>query len=203
LVNPEDLGEILSSRARVKIADALSVRPRTLGELATATGISVQGVLRHLKMMAELGVVEERKMTSKAPKARRLYAAKGTAFGDYSAAGLTVVKSTEKWPSQGYGRRKAQDLEKMSGELVLKRRRIREEALKIGRMIDELADDQQALEAVLDEMPLSDEERLILEVVLTEETTGEGLRVLSRYYGIDDRRSIDKALAVAKRNVDK
>jgi hypothetical protein len=48
-------------------------------------------------------------------------------------------------------------------------------------------------------MNLSNEERLMLGVVLTEETAEDGAKVLSKYYGIDDRRSIDNALAKARR----
>ena len=200
-MNPEVLSEVLSSKARIEIEDAVSIRPRTLGELAAITGISVQGVLRHLKILTELGLVEERKIPSKAPKARRVYAAKGVSLGDYSAGGLTVVKATERVPSEGHGRRQRQDLERMSGELLIERRRIRDEARKLGRMIDELVDSQQALASALAGLKLDAEGRLILEVLLTEDTVGDGLRVLSRYYGLDDRRSIDKALAEAKRNV--
>ena len=70
-------------------------------------------------------------------------------------------------------------------------------------MIDDLVDDQEALSAALEEMPLVEQERLILEVLFTEETISEGVGVLSRYYGLDDRRSIDKALAQAKGNANK
>ena len=46
LVNIE---QIASSRLRLKIASLLSSRPATLSELSVLTGISVQGVLKHLK----------------------------------------------------------------------------------------------------------------------------------------------------------
>jgi DNA-binding transcriptional ArsR family regulator len=201
IVNPDVLGEVLSSRARVRIEDAVSVRPRTLGELAEITGISVQGVLRHLKILVKLGLVEERRVASKAPKARRVYAAKGVSLGDYSVGGLTVVKATERVPSERRGRRQPRDLERVSGELLIQRRRIRDEAKRLGRMIDDLVDSQQALAAALGNLNLNDEQKLILEVLLTEETAADGLRVLSRYYGLGDRRSIDKAQSEAKRNV--
>jgi len=200
-VNPDALSEVLSSKARIRIEDAVSLRPRTLGELATITGISVQGVLRHLKILANLGLVEERRVSSKAPKARRVYVAKGTSLGDYSEGSLTVVKATGRVPPDKRGRRQSQELERMSGELLIQRRRIREEARRLGRMIDELVDSQQALTSALAGLRLDEEARLILEVLLTEETAEDGLRILSRYYGLNDRRSIDKALAEAKRNV--
>jgi DNA-binding transcriptional ArsR family regulator len=192
-VNPDQLSEVLSSRVRLKIEDALSLRPRTLNELASITGISVQGVLRHLNRLEELDLVEERKVSAKSPKARRVYAAKGATFGDYSTGSLTVVKATEKWPSDKRNQREGQNLEKMAGELLIQRRAIRDGAKRLGRMIDGLADDQEALASTLEAMRLSDEERLILEVLLTEETLEEGIRVLSRYYGFEDRRSMDTA----------
>ena len=70
-------------------------------------------------------------------------------------------------------------------------------------MIDDLVNDQEALAAALEEMPLGEQERLILEVLFTEETLDDGIGVLSRYYGINDRRSIAKALAQAKSNASK
>jgi DNA-binding transcriptional ArsR family regulator len=200
-MNPDQLGEVLSSRVRLRIEDALSLRPRTLNELASLTGISIQGVLRHLKRLEDLRLVEERKVSAKSPKARRVYAAKGVSFGDFSHGSLTVVKATEKWPAGTRTRSGAQDLERTAGELMIERRRIRDEARRLGRMIDNHADDMEALTSTLGAMELSEDERLILEVILTEETLEEGVRVLSKYYGLVDRRSIDRALTKAKQNV--
>lgn len=198
-MNPDALNEILSSNPRLRIADALSVRPRTLGELASITGISVQGVLRHLKRLAQLGFVEERKLPVRTLKARAVYAAKSESVGDYSTSTLTIVKSTENLSSQTS--RRGSDPERTAGEILLLRRRVRDQARRLGRMIDEVVEEQEALRATLDGMKLGPEERLVLEVVLTEETLTDGLRVLSRYYGIKDRRSIDKALSKVKRSV--
>ncbi len=201
-MNRDQLGEIISSRVRLKIADALSQRPRTLGELAYLTGISVQGVLRHLRLLEGLGVVEERKVSANAPKARRVYAAKGRAVGDFSHGDLTVAKAVDKL-NQNRPPRPGSDLEGMSAEVLIRRMRVKEEAKRLGRLIDELAEGQEELRSALDRMPLSEDERLILEVVLTEDTLEDGVRALSKFYGMEDRRSIDKALAKAKRNVGK
>ncbi len=192
------MDEVLSSSARLRIEDALSVRPRTLGELASVTGITVQGVLRHLKRLEELGLVEERRLPGRGMKARALYAAKGELVGDYSTGDLTIVKPTERLPPHASSER-AFDPERGAGEILVLRRRVREQARRLGRMIDELVDEQEALRSALDGLPLDEEERLIVEVVLTEDTLEDGLKVLSRYYGIEDRRSIDKALAKVKR----
>jgi predicted transcriptional regulator len=196
-MNPDIFSEVVSSRARLRIADALSQRPRTLGELSSLTGISVQGVLRHLRMLEEVGLVEERKVARGAPKVRRVYTARGTSLSDYSLPGLTVVKATERVPP----RREApvpKDLERASGELLIQRRRIADETKKLGRMIDEFVDERESLAAALDGLPLTETQKLVLGVLLTEETRADGEMVLSRYYGIEDRRSIDEALARAK-----
>jgi hypothetical protein len=198
-MDPDVLSEVVSSRVRLKLVGSIAVRPRTLGELSSLTGISVQGVLRHLDRLMDLGLVGERKIVANAPKARKLYAAKTSLLGDYSDAGVIIVKPTDSPPTQAPGRRRPQDLEKMAGELLIMRRRIGVGARKLGRMIDDLVTAQAMLDDTLDSMNLSNEERLILGVVLTEETVEDGAKVLSKYYGIDDRRSIDNALAKARR----
>jgi predicted transcriptional regulator len=202
-VNADQLGEVLSSRVRLKIADAISQRPRTLGELSYITGISVQGVLRHLRRLEKVGLLEERRVTASAPKARRVYAAKAAILEDYSSGDLTIAKLVEKWPEAKHTLKQGTDLESMAAEVLILRRRVREEAKRIGRMIDEAAAGQEVLESALKRMHLSEEERLILEVILTEETVEDGVRALSRFYGMEARRSIDEALAKARRNVDK
>ncbi len=197
-MNPDALDDVLSSNARRSIADALSVRPRTLKELASITGISVQGVLKHLKRLLELGLVEERRLPIRTLKARAVYVARGQLLGDYSTSDLVVIKPTELLPPRGT--RSPSDLEGTAADVLVMRRRVRNQAKRLGRMIDELVDEREALKSGLDGLQLSVEERLALEVLLTEETLQDGLRVLSRYYGIEDRRSIDKALAKARRS---
>ena len=201
-MHPDALEAVLSSRARVRIEDALSLRPRTLSELAAVTGISVQGVLRHLKLLMKLGLVEERRLNPVTPKARIVYAAKFTALGDYSTTGLTVVKSTPRLLRRDAPGSRV-ELERMAGDILVRRSQVRSAAKRLGREIDELVGAQEALDAALESMPLGDYERLILGVLLTEETIEDGAKVLSRYYGIEDRRSIDKALAKARRIVDR
>ena len=195
-VSPDLMEEVLSSRVRLRIMDSVSVRPRTLGELSDLTGISVQGVLRHLKRLAERGLVEERPLSRVAPRARLVYAASSVRVRDYSTGGFTVVKSSE--PIGPRGASRVRDLERAAGDMMIQRRRIREEGRKLGRMIDDAAEEQGALTASIGSLPLSPAERLILEVLLTEDTMEDGARVLSKYYGLDDRRSIESALNKAK-----
>jgi len=91
--------------------------------------------------------------------------------------------------------------EQMAADLIVQRRRVREQARRLGRAIDELVGYQGALESALEGLDLTQEERVILEVVLTEETIEDGRSVLSRYYGLEDRRSIDEVLSKARRIV--
>jgi predicted transcriptional regulator len=197
------IGEVLGSGARLKIADAVSVRPRTLTELADLTGISIQGVLKHLKLLVKLGLVEERKAPASASKARRVYVARSTFVGDYSAKDLSIVKLSRATRTEKRKQARNQDLESLAADLVFQQRRIRDEARKLGKMIDRLVEEGELLNGALEGGSFTDDERLILQALLTEETIEDGVRVLSRYYGIEDRRSIDKALAKARHSVGK
>jgi DNA-binding transcriptional ArsR family regulator len=193
--------EVLSSKIRLGIASALSLRPRTLGELADITGISVQGVIRHLKRLESLGLVDEKRMKARTPKARLVYVRGGLMIGDYTTGDLTVVKAMRTHPSGAPSAADSGTPEQMAADLIVQRRRVREQARRLGRAIDELVGYQGALESALEGLNLTQEERLILEVVLTEETIEDGRNVLSRYYGLEDRRSIDEVLTKARRIV--
>ena len=197
----DTMEEVLSSKARLTIMDAVSVRPRTLGELSDISGISVQGVLRHLRRLEELGLVEEMGLSRAAPKARRVYAAASSRVRDYSMGGFTVVKATAELEGEPAAR--VRDLERAAGDLLILRRRIREEARRLGRLIDEAADEQEELAAAVRSLPLPPAEKLMLEVVLTEDTVEEGAAVLSKYYGLSDRRSLERALKKARQVVGK
>ena len=197
------IDEVLVHGARLKIADAVSLRPRTLTELADITGISVQGVIKHLKRLSQLGLVEERKAPASVTKARRVYVARGASVGDYSAKDLAIVKLSRASRPEKTGHAKSQDLESLAADILFQRRRIRDEARKLGKTIDQLVEEEELLNAALETGPFTDDERLILLSLLTEETIEDGVRVLSKYYGVEDRRSIDKALAKARHRVGK
>jgi len=203
MVYSDRINEVLTSGVKRRIADAISQRPRTLGELAYASGISIQGVLRHLRQLEKLGIVEERRLSPNIPKARRVYASKGAMVEDYSSGDLTVAKLIEIWPEAKRLQGTAVDLENMSADVLLLRRRVKEETRRLGRLIDEVAESQDQLRTALANAPLNDVERVIVEVILTEETVEDGVKALSKFYGIVDRRSIDGALARAKLNVRK
>jgi predicted transcriptional regulator len=175
-----------------------------LGELAAATGISIQGVLKHLKKLEELGLVEEKSVRSPGLAVRKVYAAKGTRLGDFSAGDLTLVKLSRKSfaPAEEPDRRF--DLDYLAEEAILRRRRIRDQTRRLGRMIDDLADDESRMNVALESMDLSDTERLILQVLFTEESFEEGERVLLEHFGLQDgKKSIEKALSKARHQVKK
>jgi DNA-binding transcriptional ArsR family regulator len=195
----DTLPDVVSSRARLKIADLVSLRPRSLGELAAATGISIQGVLKHLEKLGELGLVEELNVRSPGLAVRKLYTAKGVRIGDFSTGGLTLVKLSENVSASRKDPDQPLDLEYLAEEAILQRRRVRDQARRLGRMIDDLVEDDSRIKAVLESMDLSDEERLILLVLFTEESLEEGERVLLEHFGLQGgRKSIEKALMKAR-----
>lgn len=201
-VTRDPLPEIISSRVRIKVADLISTRPRTLGELAAATGISIQGVLKHLRKLEELGLAEEKSVRSPGLAVRKLYVAKGARLGDFSAGDLTLVKLSQKPSAPAEGPDRFVDLEYLAEETILRRRRIRDQTRRLGRMIDDLVEDESRIKAALESMDLNDTERLILQVLFTEESFEEGKRVLSEHFGLqDDKKSIEKALSKARQQV--
>ena len=198
IVWPNDA--LLSSKTRLQIAEMMSRRPRTLRELARSTRLSVPGVLRHLEAMSEAGFVHEQRLSTRSFPARKLYSLKGVRVMDFSVGDLSVFKVSAEKPAKS---RNPSNLDSVSMEILVERRGIKEKARRLARAIDDLGENEDALVRGIGEMDLTEEERLILEVMLTEETLDDGVRILSRFYGIEDRRSIDKALVKAKRNVGK
>jgi predicted transcriptional regulator len=198
-VTRDPLLEVVSSRTRLKVADLVSTRPRTLGELAVATGISIQGVLKHLKKLEGLGLVEEKRIKSPVLAVRKVYAVKGARLGDFSVGDLTLVKLSGK-PSALLGEPDRRlDLEYLAEEAILRRRRVRDQARRLGRMIDDLVEDESRIKTALESMDLSDTDRLILQVLFAEESLEEGERVLSVHFGLQDgKKSVEKALRKAR-----
>src|SRR5271157_4815434 len=126
--------EILSSRSRLVIADLLSTRPRTLGELADKTGVSIQAVLKHLQKLDQMGMLEKKSVSGREISARKLYSLKGAHLGDYSAGSLTVVSMARREGGSSASRSPVTDLEALAEDVLVQRRRIREQARKLGRM---------------------------------------------------------------------
>ncbi len=179
------LEKVAASRARLRIADLLSTRPRPLGELARSTRISVQAVLKHLSILGKLGLVEELTLTK--PRrlgVRKLYAARKALVGDYSRGDLMVVKITqalrgESIPAQGRYRR----LARLAEDSIIQRGRVRDQARRLDRMIQELARTQSGLMAEIENLSLTDEDKLVAYVAFTEDSEEDASRVLSSFYG--------------------
>jgi predicted transcriptional regulator len=192
----EKLEGIVSSRVRLKIADLLSIRPRTLKELADITGISVQAVLKHLEKLDSLGVLDERRIDAAELAVRKVYYITGVHVGDFSLGDLTIVKlsRTEQPPARG---RKAgrQELERLAEDSLVQRRRIREQARRLGRMIDDLVATEGRLNGLIESLRMKDGERLMVHTFFTEESMEEAESSLKEHYGVTDaRRAIERAL---------
>ena len=188
---------LTSSQTRLRIAELISVRPRSLRELARLTRISVPGVLRHLDAMGRAGLLREERVRPEKLPVRKVYSLKGAKVMDFSVGGLSIVKVA---PDRAARPKRAGELEGLSLEILVSRRTIREKARRLARSIDELAESEDMLAAGIDALGLSDEERLVLLTVFTEETTEDAERVLARVQGMKEaRRSIDAALAKARR----
>ena len=197
----EDVEELFSSKTRLAIERLISVRPRTLGELAELTGISIQAVLKHLSKLESMGLVEERRLTGAGLSVKKVYAPKSYVLGDYSTPDLTIAKFSKTGRESPPVREQRADLESMAEEAILLRSRVKDEARRLGRLIDELAEEQQRISEALLSMDLEEEERLVLEVLFTEDSEEKGAKLLAKHYGIKDgRRSIDRALSKANRN---
>ncbi len=139
-MNQKALEEVVSSKARLRIADLISVRPRTLRELADLTGISVQGVLKHLSRLEKLGLLSETKVDGGALPIRKVYSIKGVRIGDFSHGDLTVVKVTASTERPAHSEEPLRELESLAADALVQKRRVRDQTRRLGRMIDELVE---------------------------------------------------------------
>ncbi|MBI3841194.1 MAG: helix-turn-helix domain-containing protein [Thaumarchaeota archaeon] len=195
---------VVSSKTRLRISDLLSSRPRTLKELAELSGVSIQGALKHLRKLEALGLVEERKVTGDELRVRKVYAARAIRVGDFSHGDLTVVKLS-KSPEPGLpSEDPVGDLEDLAEEIIIRRREVQELTRKLGRSIDSLVDDEARVEGTLKALDLKESQRQILRILLSEDTAKDAEDVLVTHFGMKGgRRSIEKALAAARRNAKK
>jgi predicted transcriptional regulator len=199
-VNPKALEEIVSSKARLRIADLISVRPRTLRELADLTGISVQGVLKHLARMERLGLVGETKVDGGVLPVRKVYSIKGVRIGDFSHGDLTVVKVTKAPERPAQSDDPIKELESLAADSLIQKRRIRDQARRLGRMIEELVSTETRIGGLVGGLGAADEDRLLLHTAFTEESLEEAERSLVEHYALrEPRRALEKALNRARK----
>ena len=198
------LSEVLSSPNSLGIATLVSIRPRTQSELSEITGISVPAVLKHLRRLRDLGLVKENRVNSDLLGVRRVYTASGVLVGDYSLRDLRVVKVMEKPGGPIPEGDTASLMEELAEELMVQRRRVRDQVRRLDRMTEDLLEDQARLSRMAEMWGDEIGARLILETIFTEEDLREGEKVLTRHYGLKGgRRSIDRVMAETRRFANK
>jgi predicted transcriptional regulator len=199
-VNQRALEDVVSSKARLRIADLVSVRPRSLKELADLTGISVQGVLKHISILEKLGLVGEIKIDAGKLPIRKVYSIKGVRIGDFSHGDLTVVKMTSTTGRHALSEEPIRELESLAADALVQRRKVRDQTRRLGRIIDELVNTEARIGDVVDGLGVPDEDRLLLSAAFTEETMEEAEKALARHLGLrEPRRALEKALSRARK----
>src|SRR2546428_10523924 len=168
------------------IGQLISTRPTTLRELAERTGISIQGVLKHLEKLNKLGLIEQRTLSPRKYLAvRKAYSLKGSNLGDFSRGSLMIVNLSAEREEEELGAAKDvyADLNEIAEELLIQGRRIKDQARRLQRMIDEFSATESRLKRSVDSLDLDPEEKLIAETVFTEDTMESAAKVLSEFYG--------------------
>jgi DNA-binding Lrp family transcriptional regulator len=194
----ETISQVTSSKTTLRIADLVSTRPRTLTELSDLTGISIQGVLKHLKKLEKLGLAKGLDVEGSELRVRRLYSPGKGKVGDYSVGDLAVVRLSSGAVGGSISRRSVEGLEALAEDAIVQRSRISEQVRRLGRMIDDLVGLEASLAATLESLELDGDEKLILYTYFTEVTPEDAVKTLSRYYGLSDAR---KAIAGAMSKV--
>jgi len=191
--------EVASSRVRLKIANLLSSRPATLSELAALTGISVQGVLKHLNKIAEQGMLKEGTMKGgRYLRQRKLYSIESRKIADYSEGELLVatIGRSEREPplrvKDAY-----QELDWLAQDIIILRRRARELSHRMKRVLEEVTEDESRIGALIDGLPLFPEEKQIAYLIFAEDTPERARAILKQHYGCRDPDSAMKDI-VAK-----
>jgi Ni,Fe-hydrogenase III large subunit len=201
-MSQRDIEEVISSKFRLKIADLISVRPRTLRELKALTGLgTVQGVLKHLTLLKNLGLVKETSIEEGALSSRRIYSVnRGVHVRDFSYRDMTVVKLSTEVEQAVKSSNPVEELESLATDALVQKSRIRDQAKKLGRMIDELVSTEARIGEIARAVGADDENRLLLQIAFTEESLEDAEKLLKEQYGVvDARRSLEKAISKARR----
>lgn len=189
--------ELASSRIRLKIANLLSSRPATLSEMSELTGISVQGVLKHLKKVRDEGLLTENNMKSgKYLRQRKLYFMRGRKVADYSEGDLLVASVG--MSTDDLVRRVGDvydELDWLAQDIVILRRRARELSHRMRRVLDEVTEDEARISGLVDGLPLADDEKQIAYLIFTEDTPERARAILKDHYGCRDPESALAAVA--------
>ncbi len=172
----------------MKISSLVSIRPRTLGELADTTRISVQGVLKHLARLRKSGLLTESELRDgKYLKYRKVYSIERRRIVDVSQGDLMVAYISKEFNLQeGRVRTAYEELETVADDAIIARRRIRDTIKKLERLIEELSYSQQRLMTITRTIGLDREEEQIARILFTEDGIDDTKKILSRYYGLKD-----------------
>jgi predicted transcriptional regulator len=179
---------------RLSVALLLSVRPRTLSELAESTGGSIQAVLKHTKKIEEEGLLAETILgTGRYLRRRKLYSMKnkgveGFARGDVLVAAFTPREregrgaEDTKGPNSGYPL-----LESLAEDVIYSRANMRESIKKLDRAISRVAESQDRLARTISEQhSLTGEEKHIAYLYFTEDSESKVKEVLKTHFGCAD-----------------
>ncbi len=168
---------------RLKIADLLSVRPRPLSELSEETGISVQGVLKHLRKIAETGMLKETELRgNKFLGIRKVYSLQNGKVGDYSRESLMLSHFSRQAPPdvpELVGG--VEELESMAEDVLVQRQRISSLAKRVERSIADLEMSEERLEVAIQGRGIGKELELVALTLFTEPSVDEAKRILSKY----------------------
>ena len=115
---------------------------------------------------------------------------------------MVVKTKPREWNAEAVTGPPLRTLQALSEDTLVQRLRIREEARRLGRMIDELFGTEERLNGAIESIKLTDEERLVVRAYFGEETPEEAVEVLTKNFGIADaRRTIERGLRKVRKDV--
>jgi len=188
--------ELATSRMRLKIANLLSSRPATLSELSALTDMSVPGVLKHLKKIADQGILKEEGMKGgRYLKQRKLYSIERRKVADYSEGELLVaaVGVSMKEPPRRV-KDPYDELDWLAKDIIILRRRARELSHRMQRVLEEVTEDESRISALVEGLSLAPDEKQIAYLIFTEDTPERVAGVLRDHYGCADPEAAMKAV---------
>ncbi len=181
--------EIANSRARLTIGSLISARPRTLGELAETTGISVQAVLKHLKKLSESGIVESKSLASgKYLRTRKLYFIRTHRVADFSEGDMIIATlgGEPRVEERGAVQDPYSDLDSLAQDVILLRRRAREVSERMKRMIEDVTETEARISRLIESLLLTPEEKQIAYLIFGDDRPEQARRTLRNQYGCEN-----------------
>lgn len=196
--------QIVSSHTRLEIAELISRRPRSLHELASKTQTTVQGVLKHLKKLDEMGLLEELRLENPRYLAiKKIYSIRDNTVHNFSIGDLLVVNLCKRKIDQKFERASYSELMRLAEEKIILSRRVRSQVRKLARMIDQLFESESEIKERIKALNLSQEEKVIAEIAFSEESMSDAILALSRYFGCREPEEIIRKVMVKVRKVER